>query len=103
MTLVNLAQLLVLAALWGASFLFIRISVTDFGVAPLMALRVGIGALFILIVLVTRRSSRGSAREAFPTMRARAGPLLVVGLLNPARAVFLFRIADSPVSRWVRS
>ena len=44
---IELAQLVFLAALWGGSFLFIRVGVTDFGVAPLMALRVGIGALFL--------------------------------------------------------
>ena len=48
-------QLLVLAALWGASFLFIRVGVPEFGVAPLMALRVGIGALFLISMLVARR------------------------------------------------
>ena len=42
------AAVAVLAALWGASFLFIRVGVTDFGVAPLMALRVGIGAIFLV-------------------------------------------------------
>ena len=34
---VNIFQLLILAALWGASFLFIRVGVSDFGVAPLPA------------------------------------------------------------------
>ncbi|RBL65362.1 EamA/RhaT family transporter, partial [Pseudomonas sp. MWU13-2625] len=34
----NALLLTVLAALWGASFLFIRIGVVDLGVAPLMAL-----------------------------------------------------------------
>ena len=53
----NLLQLLILAALWGASFLFIRVGVTDFGVAPLMALRVGIGAAFLAIVLGARMTA----------------------------------------------
>ncbi len=100
---INLIQLIVLAALWGGSFLFIRIGVTDFGVAPLMALRVGIGALFMLIVLVTRRSSRGSAREAFATMRARAWPLLVVGILNSAAPFCLFAYAELTLSAGVTS
>jgi drug/metabolite transporter (DMT)-like permease len=69
---VNIVQLLILAALWGGSFLFIRVGVSDFGVAPLMALRVGIGALFLLIVLVMRGSARGSLQ----TMRTHAWPLL---------------------------
>ena len=50
----HVVQLLVLAALWGASFLFIRVGVAEFGVAPLMALRVSIGAVVLaqLVVLV---------------------------------------------------
>lgn len=90
----NLVQLLILAALWGGSFLFIRVGVGDFGVAPLMALRVGIGALFLLIVLVTRRP----AREAFLTMRTHAGPLLVVGILNSAAPFCLFAYAELTLS-----
>src|SRR5579871_1662272 len=76
----NLLQLLILAALWGASFLFIRVGVTDFGVAPLMALRVGIGAIFLAIVLIARRPLQQSAT----VLRTRALPLLVVGILNSA-------------------
>jgi drug/metabolite transporter (DMT)-like permease len=96
---INILQLLVLAALWGGSFLFIRIGVTDFGVGPLMALRVGIGALFLLIVLVTRKS----AGDAFVTMRSRAWPLLVVGILNSAAPFSLFAFAELTLSAGVTS
>jgi len=95
----NLVQLIVLAALWGGSFLFIRVGVADFGVAPLMALRVGIGALFLLIVLVTRRPMR----DAFLTMRAHAWPLLVVGILNSAAPFCLFAYAELTLSAGVTS
>ena len=95
----NIVQLLVLAALWGGSFLFIRIGVADFGVAPLMALRVGIGALFLLIVLVMRRS----ARDAFHTMRTHAWPLFVVGILNSAAPFCLFAYAELTLSAGVTS
>ncbi|EKS67752.1 MULTISPECIES: DMT family transporter [Caballeronia] len=96
---VNLAQLFVLAALWGGSFLFIRVGVTDLGVAPLMALRVGIGALFLLLVLALR----GKARPAFSTMRERAWPLLVVGVLNSAAPFCLFAYAELTLSAGVTS
>jgi len=99
MTPVNIFQLLVLAALWGASFLFIRVGVTDFGVAPLMALRVGIGALFLLIVLVARRPLRESAA----TLRTRALPLLIVGILNSAAPFCLFAYAELTLSAGVTS
>ncbi len=99
MTLKNLIQLLILAALWGASFLFIRVGVSDFGVAPLMALRVGIGALFLLAVLLARRPPR----EAFGTLRGRAWPLVVVGLLNSAAPFCLFAYAELTLSAGVTS
>jgi drug/metabolite transporter (DMT)-like permease len=96
---INVFHLLVLAALWGGSFLFIRVGVADFGVGPLMALRVGIGALFLLIVLVMRQS----ARDAFVTMRSRAWPLLVVGILNSAAPFSLFAFAELTLSAGVTS
>ncbi|SAK70326.1 multidrug DMT transporter permease [Caballeronia pedi] len=99
MTPVNLAQLFVLAALWGGSFLFIRVGVTDLGVAPLMALRVGIGAAFLLLMLALR----GNARQALSTMRERARPLLVVGILNSAAPFCLFAYAELTLSAGVTS
>ncbi|MCC8394315.1 DMT family transporter [Paraburkholderia sp. MMS20-SJTR3] len=90
----NLLQLLILAALWGASFLFIRVGVSDFGVAPLMALRVGIGALFLAVVLIARRPLRQSAA----LLRSRALPLLVVGILNSAAPFCLFAYAELTLS-----
>ncbi|WP_144112725.1 DMT family transporter [Paraburkholderia sp. BCC1886] len=95
----NLLQLLILAALWGASFLFIRMGVGDFGVAPLMALRVGIGALFLWVMLLTRRPWRQSAT----LLRTRAWPLLVVGVLNSAAPFCLFAYAELTLSAGVTS
>jgi drug/metabolite transporter (DMT)-like permease len=95
----NLFQLVILAALWGASFLFIRVGVTDFGVAPLMALRVGIGALFLAVVLVARRPLRESAT----ILRTRALPLLVVGILNSAAPFCLFAYAELTLAAGVTS
>jgi len=96
---IELAQLLFLAALWGGSFLFIRVGVADFGVAPLMALRVGIGALFLLLVLFSRRP----AREALGTLRERAWPLFVVGIVNSAMPFCLFAWAELTLSAGVTS
>src|ERR1700748_1478116 len=99
MTPANIFQLLILAALWGASFLFIRVGVTDFGVAPLMALRVGIGAAFLAIVLIARRPLGQSAT----ILRTRAFPLLVVGILNSAPPFCLFAYAELTLSAGVTS
>lgn len=90
----HLIQLLALAALWGASFLFIRVGVAEFGVAPLMALRVAIGALFLLGMTV----ARGAPREAMRVLRARAWPLFVVGVLNSAAPFCLFAFAELTLS-----
>ncbi|CAM2189800.1 DMT family transporter [Paraburkholderia sacchari] len=96
---IELVQLVFLAALWGGSFLFIRVGVTDLGVAPLMALRVGIGALFLLIVLFSRRSPR----EALGALRKHAWPLFVVGILNSAAPFCLFAWAELTLSAGVTS
>jgi drug/metabolite transporter (DMT)-like permease len=86
----HVVQLLVLAALWGASFLFIRVGVAEFGVAPLMALRVSIGAVVLMIMLALR----GTPRASFATLRSRALPLFVVGVLNSAAPFCLFAFAE---------
>ncbi len=94
MSIANLLQLIVLAALWGASFLFIRVGVAEFGVAPLMAVRVGIGALFLIVMLLARRNVAATVG----TMRRRALPLFVVGILNSAAPFCLFAFAELTLS-----
>jgi drug/metabolite transporter (DMT)-like permease len=95
----NIVQLLVLAAIWGGSFLFIRIGVPDFGVAPLVAVRVGVGALFLLTVLFARRP----ARDVLATFRTHVRPLLIVGILNSAAPFCLFSWAEYTLSAGVTS
>ncbi|BAN22717.1 DMT family transporter [Caballeronia insecticola] len=90
----NLLQLIVLAALWGASFLFIRVGVAEFGVAPLMALRVSIGAVFLVTMLLVRRPLAAT----IATLRARWLPLLIVGILNSAAPFCLFAYAELTLS-----
>ena len=41
-------ELILLGAIWGASFLFMRVAVPEFGAIALVELRVGIAALFLL-------------------------------------------------------
>lgn len=72
----NLIELILLAAIWGASFLFMRIAVPELGPIALIALRVGIAAIVLAPVLRTV-----AARNQF---RAKAWPLLVVGITNSA-------------------
>ena len=90
----NLLQLIVLAALWGASFLFIRVGVAEFGVAPLMALRVGIGAVFLIAMLLARRPFAATVKP----LRTRWLQLLAVGILNSAAPFCLFAYAELTLS-----
>ncbi|MEK6424125.1 MAG: DMT family transporter [Burkholderia gladioli] len=86
----QVSLLLLLASLWGASFLFIRVGVAEFGVAPLMALRVGFGALFLIALALVRLGPDAVWR----TLRRHAWPLLVCGLLNSAAPFCLFAFAE---------
>lgn len=95
----NAVLLTILAALWGASFLFIRIGVAELGVAPLMALRVGIGALFLVGLALTRMKPA----ELGTQLRQRAWPLFVVGALNSGVPFCLFAFAELTLSAGVTS
>lgn len=75
-TTMNLIELFTLAAIWGASFLFMRVATPDFGPIALIALRVAIAALVLTPVL---RSA--PARRQF---KANVWPLFVVGVTNSA-------------------
>jgi len=72
----DLADLLLLAALWGGSFLFMRVAAPQFGAFPLMGLRTGIGALVLLPFVL----HAGGATE----LRANAGRIAWVGLISSA-------------------
>lgn len=78
----NIVELFLLASIWGASFLFMRIGTPEFGPIPLIALRVGIAALVLLPVL---RSA--AARNH---LRSKFLPLLIVGIANSALPFSLF-------------
>jgi drug/metabolite transporter (DMT)-like permease len=78
-------DLLLLAALWGASFLFIRVAVPWFGPVPLMFLRVAIGGVFLLPLL--------AARNGLKDFRAALAPIFFVGVVNSALPFTLFAFA----------
>ncbi|HVN77320.1 MAG TPA: DMT family transporter [Thermoanaerobaculaceae bacterium] len=69
-------ELLVLAALWGGSFLFMRIAAPSFGPVPLIELRVGIAALALLPV--------AALRGGLGAIRRHAAAIAVVGTINSA-------------------
>jgi drug/metabolite transporter (DMT)-like permease len=74
-------ELTLLAAIWGASFLFMRVSATDFGAVVLVEIRLALGALVLLPFL-------WQARHLFPAKR---WPLLaLIGAINSAVPFVLF-------------
>lgn len=79
------AELVVLGAIWGSSFLFMRIAVPEFGVMALTEMRVA-GATLLLLPLALWR------RELGP-WRAHWRSLVVVGMLNSAVPFALFALA----------
>lgn len=69
-----LIDFLLLSAIWGASFMFMRVATVEFGALPTAALRVAIAALFLLPLLLWRGLG--------PELRRHWKPVLVVGVLN---------------------
>ena len=80
-----IAEFVLLAALWGASFLFMHLGAAEFGALPTAGLRVGFGALFLLPVFLLR--------GVWPQFRQRARAILFVGLLNSALPFALYSFA----------
>lgn len=80
------AALLALGALWGGSFLFIRVAVPSLGPLLLMELRVGIASLALVLfaAAVGRR----------PKLRARWRQFLLIGTLNAAIPFTLIAAAE---------
>jgi drug/metabolite transporter (DMT)-like permease len=75
-------ELTVLAAIWGSSFLFMRIAAPEFGPIALIATRVAVAAVFLAAIV----AARGGIRD----IRAHAGSLLVLGALSSAIPFTLF-------------
>lgn len=88
-------KFLLLAALWGASFLFMRVAAPLFGPLPLMLLRCGIGALTLVPLLLLWGHPADLRRHALH--------IGVVGVLNSAIPFVLFGYAALVLSAGVTS
>jgi drug/metabolite transporter (DMT)-like permease len=69
-----------LAAIWGASYLFIKVAVRDFPPAAMIELRLGIAGLLLALFLVARIGWRGALRE----LRAAGWAGFAIGIVNGA-------------------
>ena len=85
MTARQFAELLALAALWGASFLFMRVAVPEFGPVMVTEIRVLLASLALAPLLWMSGHWRA--------LRAHAGPLVVVGVVNSALPFALYSYA----------
>ena len=84
-----------LAAIWGASFMFMRLAVVDFGPIATSAVRVSIGAAFLMPILLWR----GQAQA----LRLHWKPLLVAGLLSAGIPFALYAFALKHISTGLSS
>ncbi len=53
----SFSQLLLLGALWGAAFMFMRVAVPEFGAFSMAAARVGLACVMMLVLVVALRQS----------------------------------------------
>ena len=89
----DIAELLALAALWGAAFLFMRVAVPAFGPLALAFLRV-FGAALVLVPLLALRGE-------LATMRRHWRAIAIVGLVNSALPFLCFAYAALTINAGV--
>ena len=91
----DVAELIALAALWGGSFLFMRIAVPAFGPVAIALLRVA-GATLLLWPLLAARGDLGM-------LRRRWRPIALLGLTNSALPFLGFAYAAISIDSGVLS
>jgi drug/metabolite transporter (DMT)-like permease len=86
-------MLLALAALWGASFMFIKIGDRELEPITLVGFRMALGALTLVPIVALTVGTRRALRE----LRSAAGPLAVTGLVNSAIPIFAISWAETRI------
>ncbi len=81
----TIAEFVLLAAIWGASFLFMRAGAVEFGAWATAGARVAVASLVLLPVLFYSGQ--------WPALRRHAGPILFVGVLNSGLPFALYSYA----------
>lgn len=90
-----LVDFVLLAAIWGASFLFTRLGAAEFGVLPTAGMRVGVAATFLLPLLV--------ARGQLHLLRAHWKKIFFLGMLNSGIPFALYAFALLSISTGLSS
>nr|WP_256675733.1 DMT family transporter [Pseudomonas sp. R5(2019)] len=78
-------RLLLLAAIWGASFLFMRIIAPELGTIPTAFFRVSIAAIGLLVILALMRIDWN--------FRGKFGVCLVLGMINSGIPATMYSVA----------
>ena len=91
----DLLDLTLLAELWGGSFLFMRYAVPDFGVVPLIWLRVALASICLLPLLLLKRQ--------FGALRRQAGALTIMSLFNSGLPFLLIAWATLSITAGLAS
>lgn len=92
---IDLAELFGLAALWGASFLFMRLGAAEFGPVALAGVRVGGATLFLLPLLLWRGLGADMLRHW--------KPILIVGVTNSALPFLFYSYAAVSITAGLSS
>lgn len=90
-----LLDFVLLAAIWGASFLFMRIGAVEFGALPTAGVRVIVASLFLLPILL--------AKKQLAELRLHWKPVFLVGLTNSAIPFVCFSYALLSISTGLSS
>jgi drug/metabolite transporter (DMT)-like permease len=86
----DLLGLLLLAAIWGSSFLFIKMVVPSVGVGITMSMRVMIAAAFLVVVVCVNGQ--------VPDLKKNGGRYLILGLLNLVLPIALIVFSVSKIN-----
>jgi drug/metabolite transporter (DMT)-like permease len=81
----SLSEFLLLSAIWGASFLFMRLGVVEFGALPTAAVRVTVAAALLVPLMWLRGLS--------PQLLRHWKPIFLIGVLNSAIPFACFSFA----------
>jgi drug/metabolite transporter (DMT)-like permease len=101
----DIIGVLILALIWGASFLFIKVGLNG-GMSPLLVatMRLVFGATLLwCVVLLRRLFAPGSFKKPIPNDRATWGKLLFIGLVNNAIPFGLIAWGEQRISSGLAS
>lgn len=80
-------RLIMLSSLWGLSFIFMRVAAPEFGVVPLVLVRMGIGALLLMPLLISLHYLR--------MIWQHKGQLLLLGVVSHVLPFSLLALATT--------